>query len=84
MRWNHQSRADLSDAGEAARRAHSLWLTWALSCEDRFPRIPRQAVGDGGYEALLATPRGRAVCGRWWRRAFAAIERLTPSAFRGW
>lgn len=65
--------------GEMARRAHSEWLTWALSSGVELPRIPRQAVRDGGYEALLRTPRGRRVCVRWWRRALAAIERLTPT-----
>lgn len=82
MRWNRDPRLDLPTRSELARQAHSRWLTWALSSEAKFPRIPRHAVRDGGYEALLATPRGRAICSRWWRRALAAIERLTPPALR--
>lgn len=82
MLWNDRDPFDLPTRGELARRAHSQWLTWALAAEDRFPRIPRQAVRDGGYEALLATPRGRRICDRWWRRALAAVERLTPPSLR--
>jgi hypothetical protein len=73
---------DMPSRAEVARRAHSAWLTWALGADAPFPRIPRQAVRDGGYEALLATPRGRRVCDRWWRRALAALERITPPGLR--
>jgi hypothetical protein len=84
MLWNNNTRLDLPTRAEVARRAHSQWLTWALASDTRFPRIPRHAVRDGGYQAMLATPRGRAVCHRWWRRALAAVERLTPAALRDW
>ena len=84
MLWNNNPRLDLPTRGEIARRSHSAWLTWALASEERFPRIPSQAVRDGGYDALLASSRGRRVCGRWWRRALAAVERLTPAALRDW
>lgn len=77
-------RIDLTTHAERARRVHSAWLTWALASDERFPRIPRQAVGGGGYDTLLATPRGRAVCRRWWQRALDAVERLTPTALREW
>lgn len=82
MLWNSQDSFDIPSRGEIARRIHSEWLTWALSADDRFPRIPRQALRDGGYEALLATPRGRSVCERWWRVALAVVERLTPDRLR--
>ncbi|HZW08538.1 MAG TPA: hypothetical protein VFF69_01420 [Phycisphaerales bacterium] len=82
MRWHTHDPFDLPSRGEMARRLHSEWLTWALGADDRFPRIPRQAVRDGGYESLLATPRGRRVCERWWRRALAVVDRLTPERLR--
>jgi hypothetical protein len=81
MLWN-RSPIDLPTRAEIARRMHSEWLTWALSADRPFPRIPSQAVRDGGYEALLARPRGRRICDRWWRRALAAVERLTPERLR--
>jgi len=82
MRWNDSDPFDLPSRAEIARRIHSEWLTWALSADLRFPRIPRQSVRDGGYDALLASPKGRRICDRWWRRALAALERLTPPSLR--
>lgn len=82
MPRNSRDPFHIPSRGEIARRVHSEWLTWALRAEDRMPRIPRQAVRDGGYEAMLRTDRGRRVCERWWRRALAAVERLTPERLR--
>lgn len=82
MLWN-QRPFDMPTRAEIARRTHSEWLTWAMRSERPFPRIPTQAVRDGGYEALVTTTRGRRICVRWWRRALAAVERLTPEGLRG-
>ena len=82
MLWNTGRPFDLPSHAERARQAHSMWLTWALEADVEFPRIPTQAVRDGGYEELVTTTRGRRICIRWWRRALSAIERLTPPALK--
>lgn len=82
MLWNHSRPLDLPTHAELARRAHSEWLTWALQADAEFPRIPTQAVLEGGYDELVKTTHGRRVCMRWWRRALSAIERLTPASLR--
>ncbi|MBK7403402.1 MAG: hypothetical protein IPJ41_01895 [Phycisphaerales bacterium] len=82
MLWNNNPKIDLPTHAEMARNLHSAWLTWALNTESPFPRIPSQPVRDGGYESLLASPQGRRICDRWWRRALATIERLTPPGLR--
>ncbi|MBL8875947.1 MAG: hypothetical protein JNM86_09155 [Phycisphaerae bacterium] len=63
--------------GEVAQRMrdeHSAWLTEALRrSQFDLPRIPLRRADEGGFNDLTDSPRGRAVCERWWRRALRAI-----------
>lgn len=64
----------ISDVAQAMRDQHSRWLTEALArSEYDLPRIPIRREDEGGFTELSATPRGRVVCERWWRRALRAI-----------
>lgn len=65
---------DALTAGERARRLHSHWLTEALRSGKEMPRIPLRRVEDGGWEDLLAKPKGRDAAERWWRRALRWVE----------
>ncbi len=67
-------RWDAMTAGERARLLHSRWLTQALRSDREFPRIPLRRVEEGGWETLLAKPKGRGVAERWWRRALRWVE----------
>jgi hypothetical protein len=62
----------LRDAGERARREHSAFLTQALRNRIgvRHPRIPTRRVDRGGFDRLMADPRGRDAADRWWSSAF--------------
>lgn len=79
MRWNWSRIRDVEDIAARWRAEHSAWLTAALEREKRekyaWPRIPLRRVDEGGFSGLTATPRGRVVCERWWRRALKAVLR---------
>jgi hypothetical protein len=72
MLWGGTNHRPL-DPGEAARRIHSQWLTTALRSNLAYPRIPLRRADEGGWDDLLAKPRGREVADRWWRRALTRI-----------
>lgn len=72
MFWNRVP-LTLLEAGERARREHSLWLTLALSSQRRFPRIPTRLESEGGFTRLLERPSGRTHTERWWRLALRRI-----------
>jgi hypothetical protein len=65
---------DALTAGERARLLHSRWLTDAMRSGRPMPRIPLRRVEEGGWEELLARPKGRDVAERWWRRALRWVE----------
>jgi hypothetical protein len=65
---------DALTAGERARLLHSRWLTDAMRSGRPMPRIPLRRVEVGGWEELLARPKGRDVAERWWRRALRWVE----------
>ncbi|MBU6412383.1 MAG: hypothetical protein KGS45_02830 [Planctomycetes bacterium] len=65
---------DAMTAGERARLLHSRWLTEALRSGRDLPRIPLRRVEEGGWEELLAKPKGRDVAERWWRRALRWVD----------
>ena len=46
----------------------SAFLTWALRHGKSYPRIPRRAVKEGGFRALLNRPGARAAAEHWWHR----------------
>lgn len=75
------SRNVLMEAGERARRAHSLWLTHHLVGRSRIgggdpgravagvPDIPSRKVVEGGFDELISTPLGKAWAEDWWNSA---------------
>jgi len=73
MLWRFLEPDDLSSKAAAFRRTHERWLTRALRSGMPLPRIPLRRVDEGGFEELLARPRGREVAARWWRMAFARL-----------
>jgi hypothetical protein len=74
MLWRFFSGDDLTSKAHAFRRTHERWLSRALRSQTPMPRIPLRRVDEGGFDDLLARPRGREVASRWWRMAFARIE----------
>jgi hypothetical protein len=66
--WTERSR---EEAGERFRREHERWLEFVVSTGAPVPRIPVRRMDEGGFDALLARPRGREVARRWWELAFA-------------
>jgi len=71
-------RRRLEEAGERARRVHSVWLTRALVTDAhlRAPRIPTRPVRDGGFTGLMSTEGGRTLARRWWGAAFREVDDL--------
>lgn len=56
---------------------HGRWLERALSRPDTDDlRVPARRVADGGFEALLARPRGRQRCEQWWFDTFAYLDAI--------
>lgn len=51
----------------------SAWLSWALAQGEELPRIPRRAVGQGGFDDLLQWPGARAAVRHWW---MTTLERI--------
>ncbi len=64
------SREFWAERGEAMRRVHSRWLSRAVQHGVRPPRIPVRKVTDGGWDALMSTPEGRAWADEFWQSAF--------------
>lgn len=71
MLWSFFNPRDLPSKAEQFRRAHEQWLSAAMRSPIAPPRIPIRRVETGGFDDLLARPRGREVAERWWRTAFA-------------
>ncbi len=74
MFWKLLGRADVLERGEAARRAHSAWLTHALASGRAYPRIPVRRVDEGGFAVLMQTQYGRQVAEAWWTLALEQVE----------
>lgn len=54
----------------------SAFLTWAVAEDRGLPRIPRRAVGGGGFGTLvMSRPMARALSRHFWRRAFDLVGR---------
>jgi len=54
----------------------SAFLTWALAEDRGLPRIPRRAVGSGGFGSLLMSrPMARTLSRHFWGRAFDLLGR---------
>jgi|GEM_PF-2342858 len=58
----------------------SAFLTWALAKERGLPRIPRRAVGGGGFgggfgRLVMSRPLARTVALHFWGRAFDLLGR---------
>ena len=65
----------LAAAAERARIVHSVWLTRAVRDRaEALPRIPTRRVDLGGFEAVRATPEGRAWADDWWQFALDRVE----------
>lgn len=65
---------DVGIQGAMARFVHSRWLTRALACRDRYPRIPTRRVVDGGWTELRRTPEGRLFAENWWASTLAQVD----------
>lgn len=60
---------------ERVRLEHESWLRWAFGRPaGMLPRIPVRRVSAGGFDAIMATPGGRAWAASWWGRAFDRVE----------
>ena len=54
----------------------SAFLSWALAEDRGLPRIPRRAVGGGGFGSLvMSRPLARTVARHFWGRAFDLLGR---------
>jgi len=54
----------------------SAFLTWALAEDRGLPRIPRRAVGRGGFGSLvMSRPMARTLSRHFWGRAFDLLGR---------
>lgn len=62
------------EAGEAARRLHSRWLSDAIAFRRVYPKIPLRRVSQGGFDELRKKPNGSEIAVRWWRRALARVD----------
>lgn len=71
MLWSFFNSRDVPSKAEQFRRAHERWLSAAIRSPSPLPRIPVRRVETGGFDDLLARPRGREVADRWWRIALA-------------
>jgi hypothetical protein len=74
--WFGRRKEVVSEAGARMRAAHSAWLTRATQTPEKYPRIPLRLVSDGGFDELMARPRGRMAAERWWDRTFQRVERI--------
>lgn len=77
MRWFSRQQGAFEEAGEAARRVHSAWLTRALSSHDRIPRIPLRPEARGGFDRLRARANAAELTERWWH---LALDRVLDQA----
>ncbi len=73
MLWQGTSLRELNRKAAAFRRVHERWLDRAIRSGMDLPRIPLRRVDQGGFDDLLARPRGREVAWRWWRRVFSRL-----------
>ncbi|MBL9030663.1 MAG: hypothetical protein JNM80_03025 [Phycisphaerae bacterium] len=74
MRWRNFFRADDRDSAAEFRRVHESWLTRALASRRVYPEIPLRREDQGGFDALRASPTGRAHADLWWSIALARVD----------
>ncbi|MCH7791575.1 MAG: hypothetical protein IID31_04755 [Planctomycetes bacterium] len=80
MRWVHRSSRFIPDPAQRFRREHERWLTRALASGRPLPRIPIRAISLGGFDRLLAAPRGRHAVSRWWAAVLARPDLAEPAS----
>ena len=74
MLWNFFRAAAPTTAGELMRRAHSRWLTAAMSTRRAYPRIPVRPLSTGGFARLTSRASGRHWADIWWDAALRRVD----------
>jgi hypothetical protein len=74
MQWRFPNPGSTPDPAAAFRRVHERWLTWALRSSRPLPVIPTLRVDQGGFDALLRRPGGRAAADEWWENTLAGLD----------
>ena len=74
MRWAFWRKEDWEEAGERARRLHSLWLTDAIASGRPQSRIPVRRVDDGGFARVSESGISCQRADRWWSLALEKVD----------
>ncbi|MEX2212529.1 MAG: hypothetical protein WD768_00280 [Phycisphaeraceae bacterium] len=66
--WMGRKREPMRDLRKEMIDETSRFITWALSQDEKVPRIPVRRVEKGGFSQAMKVPGARSMAARLWSR----------------